>query len=150
MSDEDLINVSRYFAKILCCQVADCGSPIPIRLSKYVIGVFEYVLLNNCFNFYIKKISNINKKENENFANNGGLVLYLNEKTNKITVIHSSLIFNHVQYIFNFRFNKEEINDINNNYNYNDFINKNLKLKDSHITERELLIIGLIDKNKQK
>ena len=32
------LNIFRYFAKVLCCQLAGSGAPRPVHLSKFAIG----------------------------------------------------------------------------------------------------------------
>jgi hypothetical protein len=116
MCKEDLINIFRYFSKIICCQLSDLELPIPVSLAKFSINKSFDIILMKDLNLSIGKIK---EKESYKKITSGEFLLSKDILNNKITGIYHYLIFNDVLYSINFRFNEEEINEIELNYKIN-------------------------------
>lgn len=144
---ESLINVFRYFAKILCCQIAESEGPVPVRLANFAIFKEEDLsFLGEDFMFNVNIISDKLKYNTKQFASHGGLLIYFNKYTKMITAMHSELTINNIQYVFWFRLNKDEVNEMNSKHL--SFKKKSMAAIDKTITNQisnfELLKLGII------
>ena len=105
---EKYINVFRYFAKLLCCHIAEDQSPVPIRLSEFSIGKhnINYVRLG-------MQRSKVFVQENkELFAAHGGLVIHADKVTREPCAYYSTLTIGALQYIFFIELGEVELLEI--------------------------------------
>ncbi|WP_288739728.1 hypothetical protein [uncultured Rheinheimera sp.] len=114
------LNVCRYFAKLLCCHIAEVASPIPTTLAEFAIG-------ENSFNRIWLEIKTdpVFSHISSNFgigeyAAHGGLVVYGDKNTKEPNAYHSTITIGPVQYVFYIRLEtveKQELQKI-----YPDFL----------------------------
>jgi hypothetical protein len=94
------LNLFRYFAKLLCCHLAEVDAPIPKRLSKFAICRSQ----RNCVWLDIRRDRTYEQAELQlgefQYAAHGGLVVYGNKDTNAPEGFHSTLSFGILQYVF--------------------------------------------------
>jgi len=100
---EAYLNVFRYFAKILCCQIAEVEAPRPKRLSNFAIGntATNYVWLAVQRDWTYGQI-----KEHlgeHQYAAHGGLIVYGSKTSGNANAFHSSLTVGPIQYVFYMR-----------------------------------------------
>lgn len=101
--NEKVQRVHEYFAKSLCCHVAEIGGPIPKRLAKFALGLEK----RNCLTINIQpdwQFSESSFDGASEYAAHGGVVIYCKNKTHSVTGIHSTLTFGAVQYVYWMRF----------------------------------------------
>lgn len=94
------INIFRYFAKLLCCHLAEMQAPRPVHISKFALGRTD----TNCI--WLKVDTDLVYERDFNligkhkYAAHGGLVFYFNEKREMITGFHSTRTIGQIRYIF--------------------------------------------------
>lgn len=96
-------NILRYFGKLMCCHIAECGAPTIKRLSKFVIeGGCEspISLLIRSDPTYDKYLKDDTQAK---YAAHGGLAIYADIKTGALNAFHSTLTFGPIQYIYYIR-----------------------------------------------
>ncbi len=94
------LNLFRYFAKILCCQMAEAKAPRLIYLSRFAIGEVH----RNCVWLTVDKdwtYQQIFQKIGPHqYAAHGGLVMYGDKKTDGLKAFHTTLSIGPVRYVF--------------------------------------------------
>lgn len=94
------LNIFRYFAKILCCHLAEVGAPRLLRMSRFAIGQIH----RNCIWLKIDRDPLYNELvcsiERLQYAAHGGLVVMANRQTGSATEFRSTLTFGPLRYIF--------------------------------------------------
>ncbi|WP_420565745.1 hypothetical protein [Thalassobaculum sp.] len=94
------LNVFRFFAKLLCCQIADNGGPRVRDLSSFSIGCSD----NNIISLYISKNPIIERYEkitgHRIYASHGGLMVSTNLETGRIQKLISQLAIESIEYSF--------------------------------------------------
>ena len=94
------LNVFRYFAKLLCCHMAEVGAPRLIHMSKFGIGLSNF----NCISLQVREdwtyqqLSQFVGKQQ--YAAHGGLTVLIDRKTNAPHRFHSTLTLGPLQYVF--------------------------------------------------
>jgi hypothetical protein len=94
------LNVSRYFAKILCCHMAEVRAPRPKRLSNFAIGKTDtnYVWLA------VRKDWTYDQMREQigdlQYAAHGGLIVYGDKTSGDANAFHSTLTIGPIQYVF--------------------------------------------------
>lgn len=96
----DYLNVFRYFAKLLTCQIVDAGGPALPYLSAFATGLHE----RNVIKMKIQadpsyQDFNSISTEFEAFAGHGGLAVN-HSKAGQLTGFHSTLTLGPIQYIY--------------------------------------------------
>ncbi|QSV54668.1 MAG: hypothetical protein HEP80_13055 [Dolichospermum sp. UKL201] len=118
---DSYLNLFRYFSKILCCQLAECGAPIPRRLALFTIGKLQ----NNYVWLDIQKDWTYTQAEihmgDFQYAAHGGLLIYGDENSGVPTAFHSTLTLGPLQYIFFMHLAPIEIFELK--YFYREFYN---------------------------
>jgi hypothetical protein len=105
IDSESYLNVFRYFAKLLCCHVAESCGPRPLALSEFAVGrvnrnpVFLHIDADPTYAAYR------DAHGEHQFAGHGGLIVPVNSKTQLPTSFRSSITLGAVRYIFWVRFN---------------------------------------------
>lgn len=101
---EEYLNVFRYFAKLLCCHVAESCGPRPLEACEFAIGqtkrniIFLHIDADPTYEAYRHKLGE------HRFAAHGGLIVPFDSKTQNPTSFRSSISLGSVRYIFWVRF----------------------------------------------
>lgn len=101
------LNVFRYFAKILCCHVAESHGPRPLDVCNFAIGrtqrniVFLSIGADPTYQAYAKAVGE------HKFAGHGGLTVPFDPATLSLTSFKSSLTLGAVRYTFWVKFESE-------------------------------------------
>ncbi|MGX9178685.1 hypothetical protein [Mesorhizobium sp. BHbdii] len=105
VGSETYLNVFRYFAKLLCCHLADVAGPCPQHLSRFALGQARTncVWLDVDHDWTYKQISA--EFGAHRYAAHGGLVIYGDRKTGGPNAFHSTLTVGPLRYIFFSRLN---------------------------------------------
>jgi len=103
VDSEPYLNVFRYFAKLLCCHIAEVNGPIPATLAEFAIA-------ENSFNriwlevksdpTYKYATAHIGEYQ---YAAHGGLIVYADKNTNEANAFHSTFTVGPLQYVFHIR-----------------------------------------------
>ncbi len=97
------LNVFRFFAKLLCCQLAEVRAPRPVHMSNFAIGKND----RNCIWLRIGHDWTYQQFERHigqhPYAAHGGLAVYANRRNNSPKAFHSTLTIGTLQYVFFFR-----------------------------------------------
>lgn len=97
------LNVFRYFAKLLCCQIAAINGPTPIAVAKFAIGenvpnrIWLELKRDPFYNELIQQIGQ------HGYAAHGGLVVYADKEARTPNAFHSTLTVGAIQYVFHSR-----------------------------------------------
>jgi hypothetical protein len=102
---EAYLSVFRYFAKLLCCHLAEIGAPRPRHISRFALGDNKI----NCVWLavdqdwaYKQRLCELGEHP---YAAHGGLVVYGNKKTGAPNAFHSTLTIGPLRYVFFSRLN---------------------------------------------
>lgn len=104
LNSEKYLNVFRYFAKILCCQVAESCGPRPLEACEFAMGktsrniIFLKIDVDPIYQNYRDTYGE------HGFASHGGLIVPFDKKTHNPTCFWSSLSLGAVRYLFWVRF----------------------------------------------
>ncbi|WP_377706682.1 hypothetical protein ACFMKY_26345 [Pseudomonas protegens] len=104
LSSTPYLNVFRYFAKLLCCHVAESGGPRPLAVSEFALGqadmntVCLYIDADPTYETFHERFGE------HKFAGHGGLIVPVDPKTQLPTSFRSSLTLGAVRYTFWVRF----------------------------------------------
>jgi hypothetical protein len=102
---EAYLNVFRYFAKLLCCHLAEVGAPRPRHMSRFAVGQATV----NCVWLDVGEDWTYKQAYAESgphkYASHGGLVVYGSKKTGGANAFHSTLTVGPLRYIFFSRLN---------------------------------------------
>lgn len=100
IGSEKYLNLFRYFAKILCCHIAEVGGPRPTSLSSFAVGESD----KNIVSLRVQKDQLYDQLRSEipelQFASHGGLMVRVGKRTGLPTAFQSSLTFGPVKYEF--------------------------------------------------
>jgi hypothetical protein len=100
VGSEAYLNCFRYFAKLLCCHLAEVSSPRLVHLSNFAMGR----LSRNCVWLDIDADWTFKQLQQEygvsQYAAHGGLVVYAKKKDSSVTGFHSTLTIGPLRYIF--------------------------------------------------
>ena len=94
------LNLFRYFAKILCCHMAELRLPRHIHMSRFAIGRAN----RNCVwlgvdeDWKYKEIVKVSG--HQPYAAHGGLVIYAVKKTGRNVGFHSTLSVGRLRFVF--------------------------------------------------
>lgn len=105
IGSEPYLNVFRYFAKLLCCHVAESCGPRPLDVSEFALGrtdrnpIFLNIDADPTYKEYLNKVGE------HQYAGHGGLIVHVNAKTKLPYSFRSSLSLGAVRYIFWVRYN---------------------------------------------
>lgn len=104
LSSTQYLNVFRYFAKLLCCHVAESSGPRALAVSEFALGracrntVCLYIDADPTYEVFHERFGE------HKFAAHGGLIVPVDSKTQLPTSFRSSLTLGAVRYIFWVRF----------------------------------------------
>lgn len=100
------LNIFRYFAKLLCCQVAESGGPRPLPLSEFAVGnedrnpVFLHIDQDPMYGAY-RELSG-----DDRFAGHGGLLVPMDAESMLPTGFQSTLSLGSIRYSFSVRYER--------------------------------------------
>ena len=94
------LNVFRYFAKLLCCHLAEVRAPRPVHMSNFAIGKND----RNCIWLSIGYDWTYQQFERyigqHPYAAHGGLAVRADKRNNSPKAFHSTLTIGALQYVF--------------------------------------------------
>lgn len=94
------LNVFRYFAKILCCHMAEISAPMPRRLARFAIGQTN----SNPVWLAVQEDWTYHQAQKDaggfQYAAHGGLVVYGHKSSGAATGFHSTLTIGNLQHVF--------------------------------------------------
>lgn len=106
LGSESYLNVFRYFAKLLCCHLAQSGGPRPLHMAKFAIGEASqnsvWLTIDKDVTYEALKSSWEGELQ---YAAHGGLVVYGDKSSGSANGFHSTLTVGPVRYIFFTRLN---------------------------------------------
>jgi len=98
------LNLFRYFAKLMCCHLAESGGPRPLEISRFAIGESD----RNTISLQIDldpTYSDLEAAMGEHqYAAHGGLIVITDEKTQQVSGFLTSLTIGPVRYIASIHF----------------------------------------------
>lgn len=98
------LNVFRYFAKLMCCHMADIGAPRRLHMARFAMGLTD----RNCIWLKVDEDWNYSQLSEsfgiDQYASHGGLVIYASKKTQAANAIHSTLTVGRLRCAFHSRF----------------------------------------------
>lgn len=104
LSSAPYLNIFRYFAKLLCCHVAESGGPRALALSEFALGRTGRNTVCLCIDADPTYETFHEQIGEHKFAGHGGLIVPVHSKTQLPTSFRSSLTLGAVRYIFWVRF----------------------------------------------
>lgn len=139
------LNLFRYFAKLLCCHMAEVDAPIPKRLSNFAISRSNA----NCIWLSVKKDWTYEQFSahlgEHQFASHGGLIVYGHKLSGNPSAFHSTLTIGPLQYVFFMRLVQAEKTELE--LLYPDFLewcrSQVEQAKQFPLTEEEKKSLGL-------
>jgi hypothetical protein len=102
---DDYLNVFRYFAKLLACQLADMGAPVQWELCNFAIGRSPFNPINLALRQDHTFASASQNFPDLQYAAHGGVVVMGNKWTRWPTAFYSTLTIGPLQYCFHARLN---------------------------------------------
>lgn len=99
------LNVFRYFAKLLCCHIAELNGPIPLRMARFAVGQVNQscvLLAVDQDETYTEAVQAMGEHQ---YAAHGGLVVYGGKDTGEANAFHSTLTVGPLRYVFVSRLN---------------------------------------------
>ncbi|MDQ0086546.1 hypothetical protein J2W35_006929 [Variovorax boronicumulans] len=109
---EPYLNVFRYFAKVLCCQIAAVEGPSLISLAKFAINlsssnrIWLEVKRDPVYSEFAAQIGE------HGYAAHGGLVAYFDKISHAPNAFHSTQTNGPLQYVFHTRLNDAERSEL--------------------------------------
>lgn len=100
IGSDSYLNVFRYFAKLLCCHLADSGAPRRVRMARFALGLDKRncIWLNAREDWTYKQYRSV--AGDLQYASHGGLVVYGDKWTKAATGFHSTLTIGPLQYVY--------------------------------------------------
>ena len=100
------LNVSRYFAKLMCCHLAEMDAPFYKEIADFAIGVSDenFVLLRVDVDVAYQRIQE--RLPSASYAAHGGLIITGDELSHAPTSFYSTLTIGPVRYCYQIRFNE--------------------------------------------
>lgn len=100
------LDVFRYFAKLMCCHLAEMGAPFFGAIANFAIGISDenFVLLSVDVDVSYRRIQE--KLSSTSYAAHGGLIITGDELSHAPTSFYSTLTIGAVRYCYQIRFNE--------------------------------------------
>ncbi|MXZ81518.1 MAG: hypothetical protein F4Z15_09225 [Gammaproteobacteria bacterium] len=139
------LNVFRYFAKLLCCHLAEVKGPRPVHMAEFAIGKND----ENCICLkidydwtYQQFQSSLGQRP---YAAHGGLVVYADNREYGPNAFHSTLTIGAVQYVFYSRLTWLERLTLKNNHRnfYNWCRDRAIDATVTPVSMTERLMLGI-------
>lgn len=149
VDSEPYLNVFRYFAKLLCCHIAQVNGPIPTTLAEFAIAenslnrIWLEVKRDPTFAYMTAHIGE------HQYAAHGGLIVYGGKETHEANAFHSTITVGPPQYVFHIRLESFEKAEISDRYpDFHEWCNARVaKAEEYPIPENNLVQLGLKDEN---
>lgn len=94
------LNVFRYFAKLLCCHIAEVNGPIPLHLARFAIGQADQICVWLSVDRDVTFAEAVQVMGKHQYAAHGGLVVYGDKDTGEANAFHSTLTVGPLRYVF--------------------------------------------------
>lgn len=101
-----LRDVFRYFAKLLCCHLADARAPRSLDLALFARGLVEHNPISLAVDRDRTYAQNRKVRGEHPYAAHGGLVVYANRESGAPTVFHSTVSVGPLRYVYEARLNE--------------------------------------------
>lgn len=100
------LNVFRYFAKLMCCHLAEMGAPFHEAIADFAIGISDanFVLLRVDADVAYRRLQE--GLPSASYAAHGGLIITGDEHSHVPTSFYSTLTIGPVRYCYQIRFNE--------------------------------------------
>lgn len=100
------LNVFRYFAKLMCCHLAEMDAPFYKEIADFAIGVSNenFILLRVDVDVAYPQIQE--RLTSASYAAHGGLIITGDELSHAPTSFYSTLTIGPVRYCYQIRFNE--------------------------------------------
>lgn len=100
------LNVFRYFAKLMCCHLAEMGAPIHHAIADFAIGISDanFVLLSVDVDVSYQTMQE--RLPSASYAAHGGLIITGDEFSHLPTSFYSTLTIGPVRYCYQIRLNE--------------------------------------------
>ena len=100
------LNVFRYFAKLMCCHLAEMGAPFYESIADFSIGISDsnFVSLSVDVDVAYQRIQE--SMPSASYAAHGGLIIIGDELSHAPTSFYSTLTIGPVRYCYQIRFNE--------------------------------------------
>lgn len=100
------LNVFRYFAKLMCCHLAEMGAPFYEAIADFSIGISDanFVLLGVDADVAYQRIQE--SLPSTSYAAHGGLIITGDELSHAPTSFYSTLTIGPVRYCYQISFNE--------------------------------------------
>lgn len=99
------LNVFRYFAKLMCCHMADSGAPRHSHMARFALGAAD----QNCIWLDVGEDwtykTHLAATGPHQYAAHGGLVVYGHKRSGEATGFHSTLTIGPLRYVYFTRLN---------------------------------------------
>lgn len=149
IDSEPYLNVFRYFAKLLCCHIAQVNGPIPTTLAAFAIAenslnrIWLEVKRDPTFAYMTAHIGE------HQYAAHGGLIVYGDKETHEANAFHSTITIGPIQYVFHTRLKSFEKDEISERYpDFQKWCNAMVaEAVENPIPENTLVQLGLKDEN---
>ena len=146
---ESYLNVFRYFAKLLCCHIAQVNGPIPTTLAEFAIAenslnrIWLEVKSDPTYAYMVTHLGE------HQYAAHGGLVVYADKETHEANAFHSTITVGPLQYVFHIRLESFEKAEISDQYpDFREWCNSRVaEAIESPIPDNALVQLGLKDEN---
>lgn len=99
------LNVFRYFAKLLCCHIAELNGPIPLHMMRFAIGQANQNCVWLAVDRDVTYAEAVQAMGEHQYAAHGGLVVYGDKDTGEANAFHSTLTVGPLRYVFFSRLN---------------------------------------------
>ena len=100
------LNVFRYFAKLMCCHLAEMGAPFYEAIAHFAIGTTDenFVLLGVDADVAFRRMQQ--ELSSNSYAAHGGLIITGDKLSHAPTSFYSTLTIGPVRYRYQVRFNE--------------------------------------------
>lgn len=100
------LNVFRYFAKLMCCHLAEMGAPLYEAIADFAMGIGDenFVLLGVDADVAYRRMQQ--EVSSTSYAAHGGLIITGDKLSTAPTSFYSTLTIGPVRYCYQIRFNE--------------------------------------------
>lgn len=100
LGTEPYLNVFRYFAKQMCCHLAEVGAPRPVQVARFAIGMDEPNPISLGIDedwTYRRAVAEFGPQQ---YASHGGLTVYAHKTSGDPGGFHSTLSIGAIRYVY--------------------------------------------------
>ncbi len=103
---QSYLNLFRYFAKLLCCHIAEVNGPVPLHMARFAIGQSQQNCVWLALDRDVTYAEFVQEIGEHQYAAHGGLVVYGHKRTGEATGFHSTLTIGPLRFVFYTRLNR--------------------------------------------